>query len=255
MTTATQTRPAPRAPIVAPPRRGPDLAVGALCTAVVAAATCWLLAVPTSHLAESTVLYGLLAALIQRHLPAGQAGPGIGPANRVTLARAALVLPLTALALHQRPFDALGYSWIVALATVAMMLDGVDGSVARRTRTSSSFGARFDMELDALLLMSLSVLLAQSEKVGSWVILIGALRYLFVFAGLLWPALQRELPASFRRKAVCVWQGVSLLLALSPVTSPALASLIAGTALMLLVWSFAVDVRWLAVRVPSSRPE
>jgi hypothetical protein len=104
------------------------------------------------------------------------------------------------------------------------------------------------MELDAALLMSLSVLLWQSGKTGSWVILIGGLRYLFVGAGLLWPVLQGDLPASLRRKTVCVWQGISLLLALSPVTSAALAAPIAGTAFALLVWSFAVDVRWLLAR-------
>jgi phosphatidylglycerophosphate synthase len=158
------------------------------------------------------------------------------------------VLPLAALALHPRALPPLAYAWIVALATGAMMLDGVDGAVARRTRTSSAFGARFDMELDAALLMALSVLAWQSGKIGSWVILIGGLRYLFVGAGLLWPVLQGDLPASLRRKTVCVWQGLSLLLALSPVTSPTLAEPIAGTAFALLVWSFAVDVRWLLAR-------
>jgi phosphatidylglycerophosphate synthase len=165
----------------------------------------------------------------------------------VTLARATLVLPLAALALHPRPLPALGYSWIVALALVAMVLDGVDGKVARSTGSSSTFGARFDMELDAALLLSLSVLLWEGDKLGAWVILIGALRYLFVFAGLFLTPLRGDLPDSFRRKAVCVWQGVSLLLALSPLTPPALAALVAAAALALLVWSFAVDVRWLAL--------
>jgi phosphatidylglycerophosphate synthase len=251
MITATPPRPALRAPIAAPPRRGPDLAVGALCAAAVAAATCWLLGLPTSHLVETMGLYVVLAALILRHLTPRHGQVGIGPANRVTLARATLVLPLAALALHPRPLDALGYAWIVALAIAAMALDGLDGKVARRTGTSSAFGARFDMELDALLLMSLSVQLWQSGKIGSWVILIGGLRYLFVLAGLVWPALQGELPPSLRRKSVCVWQGVALLLALTPVTSPALAALVAGTALALLVWSFGVDVRWLADRAPA----
>lgn len=251
MTTATPTRPAVPTPIASPPRRGPDLAAGGLGAASVSAATCWLLGLPTSHLIETVVLYGLTAGLIARHLPP-QAGPGIGPANRVTLARAALVLPLLALAVSPKPLGALGYAWIVGVATLAMALDGLDGRIARRTGTSSAFGARFDMELDALLLLALSVVLSRSGKADSWVILIGALRYLFVFAGLLWPALQGELPPSFRRKAVCVWQGLALLLALAPVTPAPLASLAAATALAGLVWSFAVDVRWLAGREGSA---
>ena len=56
--------------------------------------------------------------------------------------------------------------WIISLGTVAMLLDGTDGRVARRTGTTSAFGARFDMELDAFLLLALSVLVWQS---GRWV--------------------------------------------------------------------------------------
>ena len=39
---------------------------------------------------------------------------------------------------------------LVALAAVALVLDAVDGRVARRTGTVSPFGARFDMEVDAV---------------------------------------------------------------------------------------------------------
>ena len=253
MTTATPTpgtsaQPRSKPPIVAPLQAGPDLAVGALGAVAVAAATCWLLGLPTSHAAETAGLYGLVAVLVARLATPVAGFAGLGPANRVTLARATLVLPIVALAVHPRALDALGYAWVVAVATAAMALDGLDGKVARRTGTSTAFGARFDMELDALLLLALSALLWQSGKTGAWVILIGALRYLFVGAGALVPALKGALPPSFRRKTICVWQGVSLLLALAPVTEPPLAALATGTALILLVWSFGVDVRWLLER-------
>ena len=39
----------------------------------------------------------------------------------------------------------------------ALALDGVDGQVARRTGTASELGARFDMEVDAFLILVLSV--------------------------------------------------------------------------------------------------
>ena len=42
------------------------------------------------------------------------------------------------------------------LASVALILDGVDGKVARRTRNASAFGARFDMEVDAFLILVFS---------------------------------------------------------------------------------------------------
>ena len=40
---------------------------------------------------------------------------------------------------------------------MALILDGVDGKVARRTGTSTALGARFDMEVDAFLILVLSV--------------------------------------------------------------------------------------------------
>ena len=63
------------------------------------------------------------------------------------------------------------------------LLDGVDGWLARRHRIASAFGARFDMEIDALLILALSVLAWRHEKAGAWVVASGLLRYAFVAAG------------------------------------------------------------------------
>ena len=129
-----------------------------------------------------------------------------------------------------------------------MVLDGVDGRVARRTGTETAFGARFDMELDAALIMVLSVLVWASGKVAVWVLLIGLMRYLFVAAALVWPVLGRELPDSLRRKVVCVLQGIVLLVAMGPIVSPGLATVVVGTGLAALTYSFTVDLVWLVRR-------
>ena len=110
------------------------------------------------------------------------------------------------------------------------------------------------MELDAFLLVALSVLLFRSGKVGSWVLLVGGLRYIFVLGGLLWPRLRGALPPSRRRKVVCAVQGIVLVICLAPVTPPAPAAALAASALLLLVYSFVVDTWWLAARRPSLRP-
>src|SRR5690606_34119315 len=89
MTTATPTHVPPRRRVASAPRArpGPDLALGAGPVAVVSTATCWLLGLPTSHLLEAAALYALLAGLVLLNLPGLSRGPGLGPANRVTLAR------------------------------------------------------------------------------------------------------------------------------------------------------------------------
>ena len=84
-------------------------------------------------------------------------------------------------------------------------------------------------------------------------LLIGAIRYLFVAAGQLWPALQGALPPRWGRKAICVVQGVTLLVALGPIIPPWLAVGGAAGALALLVWSFAVDTHWLLRHRPEAR--
>ncbi|MFF4761510.1 CDP-alcohol phosphatidyltransferase family protein [Streptomyces sp. NPDC001292] len=165
-----------------------------------------------------------------------------GPANRVTLGRAVLVGGVTALVADSFE-SAPPVSLLVALTAVALILDGVDGKVARRTGTSTALGARFDMEVDAFLILVLSVYV--STRLGPWVLLIGGMRYVFVAAARVLPWLNAPLPPSTARKTVAVLQGVCLLLAgagLLPL--PATAGVVL-LALGLLVWSFGRDVLWL----------
>lgn len=215
-----------------------------------------MLRLPASYLSIAAALYASLSGLILLRVPSDVPGPGVGAANRVTLVRATLAVPVGALALRAEVLDPGGYWWVIALATVVMILDGVDGLVARRTGTVSAFGARCDMELDAALIMALSVLVWTSGKVAVWVLLIGLMRYLFVFGAWVWPVLSGPLPESLRRRAVCVVQGVVLLVALGPIIPPSLATLVVGVGLAILTYSFSVDVHWLAGRggrLPSRR--
>jgi phosphatidylglycerophosphate synthase len=103
------------------------------------------------------------------------------------------------------------------------------------------------MEVDALFLLILSTAAAASEVVGPWVVLIGLMRYAFWIAGFAFPWLFQPLPPSYRRKAVCVAEFVLILSALAPILHP-IAPALAGTALLLLVWSFGLDIVWAAQR-------
>ena len=225
-----------------------DAALGLLPLLAVSLATCRMVALPTSHVLFAVPLYVALGALLVVMLPPSSPGPGLGPGNRLTLLRATLVLPLATLAVLPGVFTQEGYWWMVGLSTVALLMDSLDGPLARRTGSESAFGARFDMELDAFLLLVLSALLWQNEKVGSWVLLIGGLQYFFVLGGLLWPPLRGALPPSRRRKVICAVQGIVLVTCLAPLIRPAPASAIAASALLLLVYSFVVDGWWLARR-------
>jgi len=223
----------------------PEL-TGGLLTVLAGAALLHLAAgVPAPVFAASLVSYGLLVCIVLHTSPAVFHRDGPGLANRVTFLRAALVMPIAGMVLLPAHLDASATYWLLGLATIALALDGLDGAVARRTGRVTAFGARFDMELDALLILVLALLVWQTGQAGLWVLLVGAMRYLFVAAGWRWTWLQGELPPSRRRQTVCVVQSVALLGALAPVVSPGLASAIALAALLLLTYSFTVDVLWL----------
>ena len=156
------------------------------------------------------------------------------PANVITFARAVLAVTVAII-------GPTGPG--LALVVVALALDWVDGQVARRTGTASAFGARFDMETDAFLILVLSVYAA--PDLGWWVLLIGAARYLLWLAERGLPWLRRPVPPRYWRKVVAAVQGVVLAVAVSGLLPPALDQALLLGALALLVESFGRDVWWL----------
>lgn len=119
----------------------------------------------------------------------------------------------------------------------------MDGKVARRTGSSTALGARFDMEVDAFLILVLSVYV--STQLGPWVLLIGGMRYAFVAAARFMPWLNAALPPSTGRKTVAALQGVALLIAGAQILPYAATLATVVLALGSLVWSFGRDIGWL----------
>lgn len=236
------------------PRAGLELGLGLAGVVLLAGGLSALVGLPVMAQLAALGVQGTLSALLWRHW--SDPGRSLGPANHVTLGRAAFVSLLAGAVLV--PSWVQQHAWLVAgIAGTALLLDGVDGWVARRWRCASAFGARFDMELDAFLMLVLCMHLLSMGKAGPWVLAIGLMRYGFVLAMLRWPWLGAPLPDSLRRKLVCVWQVASLLLCLVPPVGPALATGLLGLALGLLAGSFAIDVRWLyrsAARLRVARP-
>ncbi|MFD6296281.1 CDP-alcohol phosphatidyltransferase family protein [Streptomyces sp. NPDC060235] len=190
-----------------------------------------------SGLAFGIATWAVLTRALRRTRPRS-----FGPANRVTLGRAILVGGVTALVADSFRSSP-PVSLLVGLTAVALILDGVDGKVARRTGTSSALGARFDMEVDAFLILVLSVYVAMS--LGPWVLLIGTMRYVFVAAARVLPWLNAALPPSMARKTVAALQGVVLLVAGAGILPYGVTTAAVALALGSLVWSFGRDIVWL----------
>jgi phosphatidylglycerophosphate synthase len=177
-------------------------------------------------------------------LAAGRArrGQPILPPDWITLTRALLSAAVAALVADSwdRP---LAVPAVVVLSSVALLLDAVDGQVARRTETGTPFGGRFDGEVDAFLILVLSV--AVSQDYGGWVLLIGSARYLLLIAGWLVPWLAAPLPPRYWGKVVAAVQGIVLTVAVSGVLPRLVGMIAVAVALVLLAESFGRSVVWL----------
>ena len=191
------------------------------------------------------IIMGLSIGFLQQHHPFAR----FGAANQITTLRAILVSLVAGLV--GEPKVAPVAAAAVAASVVVTLLDGVDGWLARRERIASPFGARFDMEIDALLILALSVLAWRHDKAGAWVIASGVLRYAFVAAGAMAPWLRGALPPSRRRQTICVIQIAALTLVMLPSVQPPISTLLAASALGALTGSVLIDTVWLWQHPPA----
>jgi phosphatidylglycerophosphate synthase len=174
----------------------------------------------------------------------------LGAANAVTLVRAALAAGVTALVV-QSWSGPVPRSLVVVIAATALVTDLVDGRLARLNGNATPFGAAFDMEVDAFLILVLS--LYAVPLIGPVALLIGLARYLLGVAGAIWPWLTVSTPPRTWAKVVAAVQGIVLTVVAADVLSRDVARLAVLAALALLVESFAhqVVVLW---RLRRGRP-
>ena len=222
----------------------PAIAAGALVVVGLATAATPVLHASDRYVVAATGVFLAIMAIAARHVRAHHPFAHFGPANHVTTGRAALVALVAPLV--GEPASAAIAAAAVGVAVICVLLDGLDGRLARQSRLASAFGGRFDMEIDAFLILLLSLLVWQHGKAGAWVLGCGLMRYAFVAAGSVVGWVAQPLRPTLRGRTVAVLQVVGLALALLPAVRVPASTAIAAATLAALVWSFAVDVAWLA---------
>ena len=178
-----------------------------------------------------------------------------GAANAVTLARVVGCCWVGALTV-EAALGGLTHGdrlLMIGVATGCLILDGVDGWVARARSEVSAFGARFDMETDAVLLVCLSLAVPILGVAGWWVLALSGMRYGHLAASQFSAALRIPLPVDYARKVVAVIATVAPIaaLAIDLVWPGWPAGVILSVGLACLTWSFARDVVW-QIRVARS---
>jgi phosphatidylglycerophosphate synthase len=177
-------------------------------------------------------LFGLVASARGRWTATG----AFGAANSVTLLRALCVGAFGCL-------GGLATSPVGALAVFAVFaLDGLDGWLARRTGTASAFGARFDQECDAWLVLVAALALHLADRVGAFILVAGALRYFYTLALVFVPGARGDEPPSRTGRWAFSLLVSSLCASLWPLGPWHVALAVFATALLCL--SFVRSVLW-----------
>ena len=218
--------------------------------AVAAVAGGELLATPApvfGFLAVWTVFaMAFLFLLAARRHPDGT-GPRLANAlTSVRAAAAALLLAGLALGAVWPPARILAQGrtgwWLVAVLLLVEVTDFLDGRVARRLN-AGRFGSIWDMENDAVFALALSIANRHLHAAGTYVLLIGLMRYLYV---LLWhrervPVRAPRIQTLFSKTTTAVLV-TTLIVVLAPAVSPALRAACIAVILGMQITSFAWDI-------------
>ena len=199
--------------------------------------------IPQISTVSLTLSTGALATMVViAHLHFAFNDP-FGFANSITLLRGFVICTLLASITTTTPASSI--EWIqLTLASIALVLDWVDGRVARLFHQPSQFGARFDVEIDSLFLVTVCLVLIERQALGGWILVLPALRPLF-FVAQSWLSLRRRsLPSSRRRSLVAGVAATLLVIAMIPGYAFG-AVLLTSAALVITAISFAVDLTWL----------
>ncbi len=107
--------------------------------------------------------------------------PSGGYANLVTGIRLLLLIIGSFL------FSTVSKEVLFGIMTCAVLLDILDGFLARKYGHTSIFGQYFDMEVDAFFVLLMCFYYFQYQEIGWWILIPGVLRYVFRIFTLMFP--------------------------------------------------------------------
>ena len=137
----------------------------------------------------------------------------------------------------------LALPWVLSfIGFTTLIMDGLDGFVARKFDHVTTFGAKLDMAMDTALNLFLCLALITLTSTGMWIFLLFCWRYVFVALSLFNSCFNNPLPKVKGRKMLFVLSTLLLItgLALFPLAIPAWP--FALLALFLTSFSFMRDI-------------
>lgn len=184
-------------------------------------------------LAVLVVAVGLLTGQLSASAPAG---------TRLTLAHMGLVCLLGGVAAAPPiEFPVLMLWSLVAIAMAAAGIIVIEAWITEKIGAGGPFSRRLGQEANALLILSIAVLLWRSGKVDGWVVAAGAIHYASLILSLVLPALRRDSAAAWR-PYLRIAMATALIVALAPMVPPVVATGLGAAALGLALAGAAADI-------------
>ncbi|GAB4379431.1 MAG: hypothetical protein Kow0042_28810 [Calditrichia bacterium] len=160
-----------------------------------------------------------------------------GRANTLTALR---LVAIISLAFYGASLSNPAIAWI---GLIILILDGVDGWLAKRFQETSPFGAYFDKETDAFFMLTLCLLAVTKNLIWDWVIFLGLFRYLFSLFLLVYQTDIKTERRSLLGRSIYVVVMISLLLTFLPYPNIHRPLIIFSS--FLLLYSFGRDMVWI----------
>lgn len=155
-------------------------------------------------------------------------------ADAVTIARVTMATGAALLAFRVDTLNA--DAWTLFL--VALILDGLDGWMARKTQSHSQEGAIFDMESDGIWVSLICITLVSLGIEQPWILILAAWRPVYAIVSAFLPKVETHQKGTFFGKAVFVTVAVVLLVVSSPWRIFFLTKILLAIACVLLSFSF-----------------
>lgn len=186
---------------------------------------------------------GLLAVLILGVAAAtGQLRASAAAGTRLTLAHMGMVCLLGGIAaVPPAEFPPLMAWSLTAIAAAAAGILVVEAWITEKIDAAGPFSRHLGREAHGLLVLSVTVLLWRSGKVDGWVVAAGAVHYASLVLSLALPALRQDSPVLWR-PYVRFAMAAALILALTPIVPPGIATGLGAAALGLALAGAATDI-------------
>lgn len=171
-------------------------------------------------------------------------------ASIVTYCRVIINILILSIVIHINEFNLINIknnyiNVLPVLFFISLILDGLDGYLARFLNQTSKFGARFDLEADTFLLLVLSLSLYINMNVNPSIFLIPLYRYIFFIFQIKFKWLESSLPKSIRRSFICFFVTFLLIICHLPSLTTYLMGALINFSILLITFSFLKDIIWL----------